>query len=86
MGVDPGKMIAFYRAMEEKEPHRADSVSFLSTHPDTGDRIATLTRLAGPLPLHPVARLPEEDWKRVRSICDHRVTSPAPEYKAGETH
>jgi len=86
MGVDPGEMIAFYRAMEEKEPHRAESASSLSTHSDTGDRIATLTCLARPLLLHPVALLPGEDWKRVRSICDHRVTSPHPEHKAGETY
>lgn len=86
MGVDPGEMIAFYRTMESKEHHPPESPSSLSTHPDTGDRIATLTRLAGPPPLHPVALLPGEDWKRVRSICDHRMTSPAPEHKAGETH
>jgi hypothetical protein len=52
-------MIAFYRTMESKEHHRTESASSLSTHPDTGDRIAALTRLAGPLPLHPVALLPE---------------------------
>jgi len=86
MGVDPGEMIAFYRTMESKERHRAESASSLSTHPGTGDRIAMLTRLAGPLPRHPVALLPGEDWKRVRSICDHRVMSAASERKAGETH
>lgn len=66
------------------QEHSAASSS--STHPDTGDPIANVTRLAGPLPLHPVALLPGEDWKRVRSICDHRVTSPAPEHKSGEAH
>jgi len=48
--------------------------------------LSNLTRFAGPLLLHPVSLLPGEDWKRVRSICDHRVTSSAPEHQAGETH
>jgi predicted Zn-dependent protease len=86
MGVDPGEMIAFYRTLEANEPHQAESPSSLSTHPDTGDRIATLTRLAGPPPLHPVALLPGEDWKQIRSICEHRKASSAPEQRAAETH
>jgi len=81
-----GERSCFYRTLEANEPHQAESPSSLSTHPDTGDRIATLIRLAGPPPLHPVALLPGEDWKQIRSICEHRKASPAPEQRAAETH
>lgn len=85
-GIDPAGMIAFYRTMAEKEPHQAETVSSLSTHPDTGDRIATLIRLAGPPPQHPIALLPGSDWKHVRSICDHRNASPAPVHETTAMH
>lgn len=76
-GIDPAGMIAFYQTMEAKQSGRADAPSYLSTHPDTGDRIASLTALVGQPPLHPVVLLPGEDWKDIRSICKNRAASPA---------
>ena len=81
-GIDPAGMIAFYRTMEEKQSRQMDAPSYLSTHPDTGDRIANLTVLAGQPPMHPVVLLPGEDWKDIQSICKSRAASSA---QANET-
>jgi len=76
-GVDPSGMIAFYRAMEEKQSRQANALSPFSTHPDTGDRIANLVMLAGRAPIHSVALLSGEDWNDVRSLCQRRADLPA---------
>lgn len=76
-GVDPTEMIAFYRTMEAKQPHQTESPSYVSTHPDAGDRIANLTTLIGSLPLRSIPLLPGADWKDIRSICTHRTAAPS---------
>jgi len=76
-GIDSAGMIAFYRTMEGKQSRRAHAPSYLSTHPDTGDRIANLVTLAGQSPLHPVVLLSGEEWNDARSICQRRAESPA---------
>ena len=75
--IDSAGMIAFYRMMEDTPPRRANTPSYLSTHPDTGDRIANLVMLAGPSPLHPTALLSGEEWDDARSICQRRADSAA---------
>jgi len=75
--IDAAGMIAFYRMMEGKQSRRTNAPSYLSTHPDTGDRIANLVTLAGPSPLNPAALLSGEEWNDARSICQRRVASPA---------
>lgn len=77
VGIDSAGMIAFYRMMEDEHTRRANTPSYLSTHPDTGDRIANLVMLAGPSPLHPTALLSGEEWNDVRSICQRRIDSAA---------
>jgi len=76
-GIDSAGMIAFYRTMEEKQSRRANAPSYLSTHPDTGDRIANLAALAGQSPLHPAALLSGEEWNDARLICQRRADSAA---------
>lgn len=76
-GVDPAAMIALYRTMEATQPHQTESLSYVSSHPDTGDRIAHLTALAGRLPLRAIPLLPGADWKDIRSMCAHRTTAPS---------
>ena len=76
-GIDPSGMIAFYRTMEGKQSGRPNALSSLSTHPDTGDRIANLVTLAGQPPLHSATLLSGEDWNDARSICQRRADSPA---------
>lgn len=82
VGVDPSEMIAFYRTLAATHPSEGETFSYLSTHPRTEDRIAELTRLAGPPPLHPVSLLPGANWKDIRSMCSHRPDSPSVEGQA----
>lgn len=78
-GIDPAEMIAFYRLMEAQHSRDVAVSSYLSTHPDTNDRIETLMALAGVPPLHPVTFFSREEWKDLRSLCRHRVgASPQP--------
>lgn len=74
-GIDPAEMIAFYRIMEAQDPHDVAASSYLSTHPDTNDRIARLTVLAGAPPPHPVKLLPLEEWKTLRSLCRRSIAA-----------
>lgn len=75
VGIDPAEMIAFYRIMEAQHSHDTAASSYLSTHPDTGDRIEKLTALAGAPPRHPMKLFPHEEWKDLRSLCRHSVAS-----------
>ena len=76
IGIDPAEMIAFYRIMEAQHPHDSAALSYLSTHPPTGDRIAKLAALTGVPPPHPVKLFSHEEWKDLRSLCQHPVASP----------
>ena len=69
LGIDPAEMIAFYRIMAREHPHNAVASSYLSTHPDTNDRIDKLIALAGPPPRHPVTLFSHDEWKDLRSLC-----------------
>lgn len=75
VGIDPAEMIAFYRIMQAQHPHDGAASSYLSTHPGTNNRIDTLAVLAGAPPPHPVKLFPHEEWKDLRSLCQHSVAS-----------
>lgn len=67
--LDPAAMITFYGTMQRSEQDHAGPPDFLSTHPDMGERLATLIALAGPPPLDAQQLLPGEDWKDIRTLC-----------------
>ena len=75
VGIDPAEMIAFYRMMEAQHPHDVAASSYLSTHPNTNDRIEKLIVLAGAPPPHPVKLLSLEEWKDLRSLCRRSVAA-----------
>lgn len=67
--LDPAAMIAFYGSMQKGAQDQAGPPDFLSTHPDMGERLATLIALAGPPPSDAQLLLPGEDWKDIRTLC-----------------
>ncbi|MFZ1503635.1 MAG: M48 family metallopeptidase [Nitrospira sp.] len=67
--LDPAAMMSFYGTMEKGALDHAGPPDFLSTHPDMGERLATLVTLAGPPPSDAQRLLPGEDWKDIRSLC-----------------
>lgn len=75
VGIDPAEMVAFYQIMQAQHPHDGAASSYLSTHPDTSDRIEKLTALAVAPPPHPVKLFSLEEWKELRSLCQHSVAS-----------
>ena len=84
VGIHPAEMIAFYRIMQAQRLHDVAASSYLSTHPDTDDRIKNLMALAGaPLP-HPVKLFSREEWEALRSLCQHSVAS-SPQATKGST-
>lgn len=82
VGIDPAEMIAFYRIMEVQDPHDVAASSYLSTHPNTNDRIEKLIVLAGAPPPHPVKLLSLEEWKDLRSLC-RRSVAASPQSSTG---
>ena len=81
--LDPAAMIAFYGHMQNGAREHSGPPDFLSTHPDMGERLATLIALAGPPPPDTHLLLPGEDWKDIRTLCrlqaDRRSSSLAPD-------
>lgn len=82
--LDPAAMIAFYGIMQNGAAAHAGPPDFLSTHPDTGERLARLISLAGPPPANGVTLLPGEDWQDIRTLCRLRSDSrPEPVFVDG---
>jgi Zn-dependent protease with chaperone function len=81
-GIDPAEMIAFYRIMGAKDPHDVTASSYLSTHPNTNDRIEKLVVLAGAPPPHPVKLLSLQEWKDLRALC-RRSVAGSPQFSTG---
>ena len=67
--LDPAAMIAFYGVMQNGADGHAGPPDFLSTHPDMGERLATLITLAGPPPPEAQRLLPGENWNDIRTLC-----------------
>ena len=67
--LDPAAMIAFYGTMQKGEQDHVGPPDFLSTHPDMGQRLATLITLAGPPPPEAKRLLPGDDWTDIRTLC-----------------
>jgi predicted Zn-dependent protease len=67
--VDPAGLVRFLGRLEEEVPGLPRGLDYLSTHPATAERIATLTRLAAAAPVQPRPVLPGYQWSRMKGIC-----------------
>jgi predicted Zn-dependent protease len=67
--LDPAAMIAFYGVMQNGAEGHAGPPDCLSTHPDMGERLATLVTLAEPPPAKVHRLLPGENWEDIPSLC-----------------
>ena len=68
--VDPDDTIEFFELLKKKESSGSNVLKYLSTHPTSRERIATLRALALEHPIKPVKLLPQEDWTEIRNLCD----------------
>lgn len=67
--LDPKGMVAFFKLIQEEDPDLPGGFDYLSTHPRTADRIATLEKLAAGLTYEPLPALPGRDWEDIRKVC-----------------
>lgn len=72
--VDPRGMLAFFEALErlERRPDPSGLGQYLTTHPPTGDRLATLRALARAAERPAVPLVVGADWEDVRDLCARR--------------
>lgn len=68
-GIDPDGMISFFETLRRREVEGPKVLSYLSTHPGTGDRIQKLKSLTDRKRLPSVRLLPSHNWGNVKKIC-----------------
>ena len=71
--VDPAGMIAFFDRMKKQSGEFPQLLTYLSTHPNTEDRVEKLNLLAAEFRQTPAKLLPQHDWNDVKKMC--RVTT-----------
>jgi Zn-dependent protease with chaperone function len=67
--IDPAAMVQFMRTLEADDAGTPRVVSYLSSHPHTSDRVATLQALAAQTPTEPTPLLSDQEWQRVQQAC-----------------
>jgi predicted Zn-dependent protease len=72
-GIDPAGMIAFFEVLQRGDRRGAALFQYLSTHPQTQERVKRLKLLAAQSQVKPVNLLPNYDWRDIRKICQRRV-------------
>ncbi len=72
--IDPAGMIRFFITLKKEGMEIPRSMQYLSTHPQTDDRIEHLQRLAAEARYTPVRLLPRYPWRDIGEICDARRT------------
>ncbi len=66
--IDPSGMIRFFETVKAKTAN-AELPGYLSTHPETDQRIARLKALAAEVPVHPKPLLPDDRWDDIKNLC-----------------
>lgn len=66
--IDPSGMIRFFETLKAKTAH-TELPGYLSTHPETDQRIARLKALAAETPAHPTPLLPDARWDEIKNLC-----------------
>jgi predicted Zn-dependent protease len=68
-GIDPTGMVRMFARLQEQEQHTPALLQYLSSHPRTAQRIATLTTLASQATGPFVKLLPYYNWEDMHHIC-----------------
>lgn len=66
--VDPAGMVRFFETLK-KQPGEAGLPAYLSTHPDTDERLAEMKTLAAATPGPSEPLLADVPWDEVRKLC-----------------
>jgi predicted Zn-dependent protease len=76
--VDPSGMVAFMRTLQGGREGAPRFVSYLSSHPQTADRVAALEALAAQARVESKALLDSTAWRRVQTICAEEARTAQP--------
>lgn len=66
--VDPAGMIRFFETLK-KQTGDAGLPAYLSTHPDTDERLAAMKALAAAMPVNAEPLLEDAQWDEVKRLC-----------------
>jgi Zn-dependent protease with chaperone function len=68
-GMDPKAMISFFRKLKKQEVDMPRMAEYLSSHPDTQERIAALEQMAGELRVNERPLESRATWLQTRGLC-----------------
>ena len=68
-GINPAGLIGFFDTLREERRDVPAFLTYLSTHPSTGDRVARLKSLAAQVEVKSTKLLPQYDWEEIRALC-----------------
>ena len=74
--LDPGALADFFALLQRREPTLPSALSWLGTHPDLGERIATVRRNTNALPKSRPRPL-ELDWAAMQQKAGGATTTPS---------
>ncbi len=67
--ADPWGMVDMFKHLQGLDLGLPAAIQYLSSHPDTGDRIATLTQMAEAAESTPEPLLSEDGWTALQGVC-----------------
>lgn len=67
--IDPNGLTDFFHTMKKEYGNMPDIFKYISTHPDTEDRIDKLDTMIKGYSFKPEKLLPEVDWDKTRMLC-----------------
>ena len=76
--IDPKGMATFFESLKEEEGDTPHFLKYVSTHPDTVERIERLRSMAAHVEGHFVKLLPQYDWEDMHKICQVTGTQRHP--------
>ena len=67
--LDPAAMVRMYEKLSEESPEMSGALRYLSTHPQTADRVEKLKRMAAEAQYSPEPVRTPAPWNEVKMIC-----------------
>ena len=67
--IDPGGMIDFFKILESEHGEIEGYNKYISTHPDTEDRIGKLDNMIKGYSFKPEKLLPDVNWEEAKMLC-----------------
>lgn len=69
--IDPTGMVEFFEILHKETGDMPESLQYLSTHPQTGDRISKLRELVKTMDYKPVKLYNKNEWEKIKTVCDN---------------